>query len=89
MKLVAGINNAKTTQFYDRNIRDNCWGRVYHYYVSALFKEKGKIVEGPKSSGKALKRLGPVKDTSAAADNLGHIKLSWKKRRGLWDAWEI
>ena len=84
MKLVARINNAKTTRFYDRNIRDNCWGRVYHYYVSALFKEKGKIVEGPKSSRKALKRLGPVKATSAAADNSGRIKLSWK--RGLGSA---
>ena len=33
LKKVATINNPNTVQYLDGEIRDNCWGRVYTYYM--------------------------------------------------------
>ena len=65
-KKVATINNVNTVQCYDTSIQYNCFGRVYVYYVKALYKENGKTVEGPASDRLTLQRLAPVQIDSAS-----------------------
>ena len=64
-KQVAGILPPQTTQCYDTGIRDNCWGRVYHYYVTPVFTIHGVKKEGPGSDKLPLQRLAPVNITKA------------------------
>ncbi len=56
---VVTIDNVNTVQCYDTAIRTNCWGRVYNYYICALYGNK----EGPKSDSLVLQRLAPMKFT--------------------------
>ena len=39
---VTTIENVNTLKCYDTSIKDNCYGRIYSYYVKALYEEKGK-----------------------------------------------
>ena len=76
-KKIATINDANILQFYDTSIRDNCYGRVYSYYVKALYKENGKTVEGPASERLILQRIAPMKIVSAANYTSRGIGLKW------------
>ena len=77
-KKIATINDADILQFYDTSIRDNCYGRVYSYYVKALYKEGGKTVEGPASQRLILQRIAPMKIVSAKNNTSRGIRLEWK-----------
>ena len=77
-KKIATINNADTLQVYDRSVRDNCYGRIYSYYVKALYKEDGKTVEGPASQRLTLQRIAPMKITSASNSSSRAVRLKWK-----------
>ena len=70
---VATIGNVNTVQCYDSSIQYNCWGRVYHYYVYALYGNK----EGPKSDPLILQRLAPMKITSCTSPSVGNALLKW------------
>ncbi len=76
-KLVATINDPSITQCYDTTIRDNCYGRVYHYFIKALYKEGNNIVEGPASERLVLQRLAPVKISRAVNNENGKVGLTW------------
>ncbi len=69
IRKVATINDVNTLQCYDTAIKDNCWGRVYHYYVCALYGTK----EGPKSEKLVLQRLAPMKITSLQNSAAGTV----------------
>ena len=77
-KKVATINDVNTLQCYDTSIRYNCYGRVYSYYVKALYKENGKNVEGPASERLELQRLAPMQIISAVNNTGRKIALKWK-----------
>ena len=75
---VATINSPYTLQCYDTSIRDNCYGRVYHYYVKARFNENGKTVEGPASEKAVLQRLAPMQITSVVNNASRTVTANWK-----------
>ena len=75
-KVAATINNVNTTQCYDTAIKNNCYGRVYDYYVRALYRENGRTVEGPASSRLVLQRVAPMKITSVKPSGT-NIDLKW------------
>ena len=77
-KRIARIDNGNTLQYYDTSIRDNCYGRVYNYYVRALYRDNGKIIEGPDSEKVVLQRLAPMQITSASNYTARTIGLKWK-----------
>lgn len=67
------INDANAVQYYDGDIRDNCWGRVYVYYICAVYGSE----KGPESSKVTLQRLAPMKITKATGNTSGKIDLTW------------
>ena len=73
IKTVATINDPDTLQYYDDGIADNCWGRVYVYYVCALFGSE----KGTESNKVTLQRLAPMKITKSSGSADGKISLSW------------
>ena len=77
-KKAATVNDVNTVRCYDSSIRNNCYGRVYSYYVKALYKENGKTVEGPASNKVILQRLAPMQIISASNYSAGRIGLKWK-----------
>ena len=79
---VATIENVNTLKCYDTTIKNNCYGRVYSYYVKALYEENGKIVTGPSSNKIVFQRLAPMKITSASNNAAGKIRLNWKCTAG-------
>ena len=74
-KKVATINNPNTLQYIDPGIKDNCWGRVYTYYVVPLYGTKK--VAGPKSAEVTLQRLAPMKFTKAVNLSGRKMSLAW------------
>ena len=72
-KKVAAINSGNTTQCYDPGVKDNCWGRVYNYYVVPINGSK----TGPKSDDALLQRLAPMKITSIKNTKQGASELKW------------
>lgn len=86
LKKVATINNPNTVQYLDGEIRDNCWGRVYTYYVRPLFNASTGAeyqsdgigtTEGSKSNEVTLQRLAPMKITKAVSNAAGQVCLTW------------
>ncbi len=73
IKTVAIINDPDTLEYYDSEIRDNCWGRVYVYYVCAFFGSE----KGPESNKVTLQRLAPMKIAASSGSPDGRIDLSW------------
>ena len=71
---VATITNANTTQCYDSGIKDNCWGRVYNYYVVPV----AGATTGPKSDDVVLQRLAPMTLTSVKNSAAGKAAVTWK-----------
>lgn len=71
-KLIATINDADTLQVFDAGVKNNVWGRVYHYYV-VPFSGKTK---GPQSEAVALQRLAPMTITSCKNNN-GKAEVKW------------
>ena len=71
-KLITTINNANTLQCFDPEIKNNAWGKVYHYYV-VPFSGKTK---GPQSEAVALQRLAPMTITSCKNNN-GKAEVKW------------
>ena len=74
IKKIATIRNVNTLQCYDTGIKDKCWGRVYHYYIRALYGTK----EGPAGGKLALQRLAPVKITACQSLQAGSASLKWE-----------
>ena len=86
LKKVETINNPNTVQYLDGEIRDNCWGRVYTYYIRPLFKtsagseyqsDGAGSTEGGKSNEVTLQRLAPMKFIRYTSDNPGQVSLTW------------
>ena len=73
LKKVAIINDPNIIQYIDSDIKDNCWGRVYAYYIRPLYG----MSEGPKSDTLTLQRLAPMKVTSAINESFGSVDLTW------------
>ncbi len=73
IKKVATITDPNTTQCYDADIRTGCWGRVYHYYITALYGAK----EGPKSDKLVLQRLAPMKITGLQNTAAGKVTIKY------------
>ena len=73
LKKVATINNADSLQFIDGGIKDNCWGRVYSYYIRPIINGK----EGSKSNAVTLQRLAPMKITKSVSNATGQVSLTW------------
>ena len=73
LKKVATISNPNTLQYIDGGIKDNCWGRVYVYYVRPIIGG----AEGAKSNEVTLQRLAPMKITKITSDTVGQAKLTW------------
>ncbi len=73
IKKVATINDPNTTQCIDPGIVTGCWGRVYHYYVCALYGSK----EGPRSDKLVLQRLAPMKITSLQNSAAGKVTIKY------------
>ncbi len=73
IKKVATINSPTTTQCIDTGIVTGCWGRVYHYYVCALYGSR----EGPKSDKLVLQRLAPMKITSLQNTAAGKVTIKY------------
>lgn len=73
LKKVATINNADSLQFIDGGIKDNCWGRVYSYYIRPIINGK----EGSKSNAVTLQRLAPMKITKSVSNAPGQVSLTW------------
>ena len=71
---VATIRSADTVQYYDTSIKENCWGRVYHYFVKVLSGGK----EGPASNQAVLQRLAPMTITKAVNVPYYSAALQWK-----------
>ena len=77
-KKVATINDVNTVQCFDPAIKDNCYGRVYNYYVTALYKDSsGKTVESEPSDKLVLQRLAPMKITKVIQTNGTSVSLNW------------
>ncbi len=73
-KKVATIKSGATTQCYDAGVKDNCWGRVYNYYVIPI----AGSTKGPKSDDVVLQRLAPMTLTSAKNTAAGKAAVTWK-----------
>ena len=87
LKKVATINNPDTLQYIDGGIKDNCWGRVYTYYVRPLFNasigaeyqsDGIGTTEGSKSNEVTLQRLAPMKFTRYTSNAAGQVSLTWE-----------
>lgn len=77
-KIVASISDPNTVQCFDREIRDNCYGRVYNYYVTALYKDTdGNTVESFPSEGFVLQRLAPMKITDTIQTSGSSVSIKW------------
>ena len=72
LKKVATINDTNTLQYIDGEIRENCWGRVYTYYVKPLYGS----IEGIKSNEVTLQRLAPMKFTKNVSSAAGQVSLT-------------
>lgn len=81
-KKIATISDVNTLQCYDTDIKDNCYGRVYHYYIKALYDYNGKTLEGPASARLALQRLAPMQITSAKNNSSKAVSLTWECKVG-------
>lgn len=73
LKKVATIKDPNVLSFIDNGIKDNCWGRVYTYYVRPLFSGQ----EGTKSDSLTLQRLAPMKITGRSNNAAGKVALNW------------
>ena len=72
-KKIAAINDPSATQYFDSEIQNNCWGRVYVYYIVPFSgNEKGEA-----STQVTLQRLAPMKFTSAVNESVGSVDLAW------------
>ena len=72
-KKIASLRDPDTLQYYDGDIKDNCWGRVYVYYVRPVY---GTIAV-PKSNEVTLQRLAPMVITSCRNSSAGAASLKW------------
>ena len=72
-KKVGTVNDPEAVQFYDDEIKDNCWGRVYVYYVVPFAGD----AKGQASAQVTLQRLAPMKITECQNTSAGSAKLAW------------
>ena len=73
IKMVTYINDPNITQCYDTDIQTDCWGRVYVYYVSAVYSNGYE----PESNQVTLQRLAPMRFTSYKNNTEASVDLSW------------
>ena len=67
------LEGEESLQYLDTSIKDNCWGRVYTYFVCPMYETQ----EGPKSADVTLQRLAPMKLTKYVNTGKGKIDLQW------------
>ena len=73
MRLVGYVDDENQTQFYDTDIKTNCWGRVYVYSVVAMQNN----LSSAKSNEVTLQRLAPMRFTSYTSPAAGSAALGW------------
>ena len=76
-KKIAFIENPDTLQYFDEEVKDNCWGRVYQYYICPVYGTE----EGPKSDSVTVKRMAPVEFDNLTETGSGEFQLSWISTR--------
>ena len=74
-KQVGKVTGENTLQFYDKQVKSGCWGRVYTYSVKA-FDASGSLSES--SNKVTFIRLAPMKIMSCSAVSSSRIQLTWK-----------
>ena len=72
-KKLTTIEGEDSLQYLDTDIKDNCWGRVYTYFVCPMYGTQ----EGPKSAEVTLQRLAPMKLTKYVNTGKGKVDLQW------------
>ncbi len=75
VKKVAVIHDPAVIQYIDNGIKDNCWGRVYVYYVVTLYGSKQQ--SGPKSDEVTLQRLAPMRITDLKSTAKKTVSISY------------
>ena len=72
-KCIVTITDPNTLQYYDAEIKDNCWGRVYVYYVIPYAAGE----TGDYGNQVTLQRLAPMWITRCRNDAAGKAELAW------------
>ncbi len=72
-KCIVTITDPNTLQYYDAEIKDNCWGRVYVYYVIPYAAGE----TGEYGNQVTLQRLAPMWITRCRNDAAGKAELAW------------
>lgn len=72
-KCIVTITDPNTLQYYDAEIKDNCWGRVYVYYVIPYAAGE----TGDYGNQVTLQRLAPMWITRCRNDAAGKAELTW------------
>ena len=70
--------NASSTSYMDTSIKDNCWGKVYVYYVHS---QAGSVISS-RGEGKTLQRLAPMTINYCKNDKSRTATLKWAVASG-------
>ena len=70
--------DASQTSYMDTTIKDNCWGKVYVYYVRC----RSGADLSPRGEGKTLQRLAPMKITSVKNNAKGQSSIAYTVSTG-------
>lgn len=70
--------NGSSTSYMDTSIKDNCWGKVYVYYVQA---QAGSVLSS-RGEGKTIQRLAPMNIMYYKNDKNRTVTLKWSVASG-------
>ena len=76
-EVIATVDATQTT-YMDTSIKDNCWGKVYVYYVRC----RAGADLSPRGEGKTLQRLAPMKITSIKNNAKGQAAIVYTVSSG-------
>ena len=76
-EVIATVDASQTT-YMDTSIKDNCWGKVYVYYVRC---RAGSDLS-PRGEGVTLQRLAPMKITSLKNNAKGQVAITYAVSTG-------
>lgn len=74
---IATVGRSQTS-YMDTSIKDDCWGKVYVYYVCTQVGSKVST----RGEGKTLQRLAPMDIDTLSNDKPNGITLTWKPSKG-------
>ncbi len=66
------------TSYIDSSIRNNCWGKVYVYYVRSIRGDN----TSPKGEGMTLQRLAPMNIVNCKNDKTKSVTVIWNISSG-------